>query len=179
MNFIIKIIAWLITVTIAGVTFPVAANADTDGTEIQIAGQPGRLILQLGPQWAGMEFELKTDDGVYPVPVVVDSTGILKMDLGGSKTYTLSCLASNDTTPGSDISTEPQSQLSSSTIITENDSSVENSGEIKSDMTMIGIPVKFLVMFISGLIIATVGLVELLYSKRKKKAYDDDDDDYV
>jgi len=42
-----------------------------------------------------LEFELRTDAGLFPVPVVVDESGILTMDLGGSTPYTLSCLESS------------------------------------------------------------------------------------
>lgn len=67
---------------------------------------PDQLVLQLGARWAGVEFELRTDAGVFPVPVVVDESGILRMDLGGSTTYTLSCI--NSTVPIPDLEpTEP------------------------------------------------------------------------
>ena len=79
---------------IAALAFPLTAHADTNGNEIKLTDQPDQLILQLGPEWAGVEFEMKTDAGVFPVPVIVDYTGILKMDLGGSSVYTLTCLAS-------------------------------------------------------------------------------------
>ena len=42
-----------------------AAGDDTDGTELQVA-QPVILEVQLGTQWAGVEFQLKTDAGLYP-----------------------------------------------------------------------------------------------------------------
>lgn len=42
-----------------------ATGDDTDGTELQVA-QPVILEVQLGPQWAGVEFQLKTDAGLYP-----------------------------------------------------------------------------------------------------------------
>ena len=74
-----------------------AAYADTDANTPQITQQPDQLVLQLGARWAGVEFELRTDAGVFPVPVVVDESGILRMDLGGSTTYTLSCI--NSTVP--------------------------------------------------------------------------------
>ena len=64
------------------------AFADTDGTEPKITQQPDQLVLQLGTRWAGVEFELRTDAGVFPAPIVVDETGVLTMDLGGSTTYT-------------------------------------------------------------------------------------------
>ena len=73
------------------------AFADTDGTEPKITQQPDQLVLQLGTRWAGVEFELRTDAGVFPAPIVVDETGVLTMDLGGSTTYTLSCI--NSTVP--------------------------------------------------------------------------------
>lgn len=49
--------------------FPVSASAaeGTDGTEMQVI-QPEQLVIQLGADWAGVEFELKTDAGMYPVP---------------------------------------------------------------------------------------------------------------
>ena len=42
-----------------------ATGDDTDGTELQVA-QPVILEVQLGPQWVGVEFQLKTDAGLYP-----------------------------------------------------------------------------------------------------------------
>ena len=37
----------------------------TDGTEMQVL-QPQQLEIQLGSNWAGVEFQLKTDAGLYP-----------------------------------------------------------------------------------------------------------------
>ena len=51
------------------------AFADTDGTDPKITQQPDQLVLQLGTRWAGVEFELRTDAGVFPAPIVVDETG--------------------------------------------------------------------------------------------------------
>ena len=42
-----------------------AAGDDTDGTELQVA-QPVVLQIQLGQQWSGTEFQLKTNAGLYP-----------------------------------------------------------------------------------------------------------------
>ena len=77
-----------------------AALADTDENTPRIAQQPDQLVLQLGVRWAGVEFELRTDAGRFPVPVVVDESGVLTMDLGGSTTYTLSCMESSVPLPG-------------------------------------------------------------------------------
>ena len=41
--------------------------ADTDGTEPQVIDQPSKLILQLGPEWAGVSFRLHTDAGTYQI----------------------------------------------------------------------------------------------------------------
>ena len=65
----------LVIVMLMSVLCP-AALADTDGTEPQLTQQPDQLILQLGTRWAGVEFELRTDAGVFPAPIVVDSSGV-------------------------------------------------------------------------------------------------------
>lgn len=72
-----------------------AALADTGDNTPKITKQPEQLVLQLGTRWAGVEFELRTDAGVFPAPIVVDESGVLRMDLGGSSTYTLSCIESS------------------------------------------------------------------------------------
>ena len=71
-----------------------ATGDDTDGTELQVA-QPVILEVQLGPQWAGVEFQLKTDAGLYPGTIAVGQDGILRTELGNSGSYVLSCLTLN------------------------------------------------------------------------------------
>ena len=71
-----------------------AALADTGDNTPKITQQPEQLVLQLGARWSGVEFELRTDAGVFPASIVVDESGVLRMDLGGSSTYTLSCIES-------------------------------------------------------------------------------------
>ena len=51
-----------------------ATGDDTDGTELQVA-QPVILEVQLGPQWAGVEFQLKTDVGLYRARLPSGRTG--------------------------------------------------------------------------------------------------------
>ena len=166
-----KTIKWVLLrlIIIAFVAFmlPAMALADTDGSEIQVADQPDRLILQLGSQWAGAEFELKTDAGVFPVPVVVDESGILKMDLGGSKTYILSSLASTTGAAvhqGGAESAEP------------------SAGAASKSGSSTGVPVKQLLIFFVCLAAATSGLFALRYYKQRRDAYyeyDDEDEDYT
>ena len=74
----------LLTVVCLSMCLCPTAFADTDGTEPKVTQQPDQLVLQLGTRWAGVEFELRTDAGVFPAPIVVDETGVLTMDLVGA-----------------------------------------------------------------------------------------------
>lgn len=87
-----------------------AALADTDKNTPRITQQPDQLVLQLGVRWAGVEFELRTDAGRFPVPVVVNESGVLTMDLGGSTTYTLSCMESSVPVPSPEPEQEAEPQ---------------------------------------------------------------------
>jgi hypothetical protein len=161
-----KSAALLIAIAVAAVIFPSIVCADTDGSELRIADQPDRLILQLGPEWAGVEFELKTDAGVFPVPVTVDGTGILKMDLGGSRTYTLSCVLSSVAVPGPEQTAQTPTP--------------PGTGEPESGETGSGIPAGHLVLFLGGLAAGVGGLAAMHFFKRRREAYDcdEDEDDY-
>jgi hypothetical protein len=166
------LLAPLLCLLLAGLLTP-TVYADTNGSEIQITDQPDRLILQLGAQWAGVEFELKTDAGVFPAPVVVDSTGILKMDLGGSKTYTLSCLTSPVAVP---VPQTGQSTETPTPTPSQDDAKPITEAENKN-----GIPAGHLILFLGGLAAAAGGLLAMRYFKRRRESYDygDDDDDGV
>jgi len=161
-------------VIITTLIIPLTALANTNGSEIQITDQPDKLILQFGPQWAGVEFELKTDAGVFPVPVVVDATGILKMDLGGSKLYTLSCLSSPVSMPAPQteiVKPEPPPDKAPEVIKnTTQDIKPEPSSETR-------IPVLQLAVFLIGIAAATGGLLALRFIKRRREQYDYDYDD--
>lgn len=94
--------------------------ADTDGTELQIL-DPSYLEIQLGTDWAGTEFQLRTDMGVYPDTIRVNENGILHLEIGGSKTYLLSSLSDDTLTvtlpyeesPSSTLEPEEQSNANS------------------------------------------------------------------
>jgi hypothetical protein len=146
--------------------------ADTNGSELLVADRPDKLILQLGSRWAGVEFELRTDSGVFPVPVVVDANGVLRMDLGGSKTYTLSCLASAVAVPPvrsgqDDAAPAPEPARDDPA----------SAGEAENRN---GVPAGHLVLFLGGLAAAVGGLLAMRYFKRRRDAYDydEDGDDY-
>lgn len=71
----------------------VSANADDPPIDVI---QPEQLAIQLGTQWAGVEFQLKTDYGLYPGTIPVGSDGVLRLEIGGSSSYLLSCLGSGN-----------------------------------------------------------------------------------
>lgn len=75
------------------------AFADTDGSEIQVVS-PSYLEVQLGPAFAGTEFQFRTDTGIYPGLIQVGGDGVLRLEIGGSSYYILSCVSTGMTTPG-------------------------------------------------------------------------------
>ena len=168
MKSIRNIIISLIVIVTAVIMLMPTACADTDGSEIQITDQPDRLILQLGPQWAGVAFELKTDAGVYPVPVVVDASGILRMDLGGSKTYTLSSIGSAVAVPS------PQAELE--TPAPPEPSTAREDAPAPESLDKDGIPTSHIIMFFGGLAISVTSLLLMWYFKRRRDQYEYSED---
>ena len=55
----------LICILCIPVTPIYAEPQGTDGTEMQVM-EPEKLEIQLGADWAGVEFQLKTDSGLLP-----------------------------------------------------------------------------------------------------------------
>lgn len=151
------------------------AFADTDGTEPKITQQPDQLVLQLGTRWAGVEFELRTDAGVFPAPIVVDETGVLTMDLGGSTTYTLSCINSTVPIPDPPAEQVPDTQQ-------QPDSSAQQpSGQVQQPQEQVpagdpaGVPIAPMVVFFIGLACGIGGLVALYLAKRRRQQADYDE----
>lgn len=164
----------LITAMILVAAMSPTALADTDGTEPKIVQQPDQLVLQLGTRWAGVEFELRTDAGIFPVPVVVDETGVLTMDLGGSTTYTLSCIDS--TVPIPDPGPEPAPE---DTEPPEPDPPPP-APDVPPAAEQTRPSILPAVIFIIGLIAAAAGLAMLYIAKQRREAdYDEwEDDEY-
>lgn len=148
-----------------------AAFADTDGTEPKIVQQPDQLVLQLGTRWAGVEFELRTDAGIFPAPVVVDENGVLTMDLGGSTTYTLSCINSTAPIPdpGPEQSDPPPSVSPDPT------PEVPSSPQPETGNSSLPLPA---VIFLVGLAVAGGAFIALhITKKRQDYGYDEWEDD--
>lgn len=157
----------LIMVLITTLLCPTAL-ADTDSNSPKITQQPDQLVLQLGARWAGVEFELRTDAGVFPVPVVVDESGVLTMDLGGSTTYTLTCI--NSTTPIPDPNPDQGTQAQEPDSITDEQPDTDTIPQAQAGRVS---PV-YLIVFFVGLACAVVGLVALYTARRRgRHSYDE------
>jgi len=149
-------------------------HADTDGSELRTTAQPDRLVLDLGADWAGTQFELKLDTATFPFPVTADSAGVLTMELGGSNTYTLTRL--DTAAPAEAASTQTQGQISPESSPAE----LDDPDMLPSDERAIGftVPPAQLIIFLVGLILAVGGLfiMRRMKNKRENYAYDDDDE---
>ena len=159
--------------------------ADTNGNELRITNQPDKLVLQLGDDWAGTEFELKLDSGVFPVPVKANSSGVITMELGGSKTYTLTRLipaaAAKPTEPITTLADITQSnsdilpEMETDTItINEEINTTDYDGEI--ELLDNSIPILPLILFLSGFIVSIGVLLAMRYMKKRREYYGNDDD---
>ena len=123
-----------------------------------------------------MEFELKTDAGAFPVPVAVDSTGMLRMELGGSKTYTLSCVASPVSVPEPEPVEEIQPLPSDAPTESIEAEPVQELPEQPGS----GMPAGHLILFIAGTAAAAGGLFIMWHAKRRRESYggyEEDDDE--
>lgn len=84
----ILLILSLLCILCVPVTPVYAAQQGTDGSELQVV-KAEQLEIQLGTSWSGVEFQLKTDAGVYPGTVKVGTDGVLRLEIGGSSQYIL------------------------------------------------------------------------------------------
>lgn len=94
----ILLILSLLCILCVPVTPVYAAQQGTDGSELQVV-KAEQLEIQLGTSWSGVEFQLKTDAGVYPGTVKVGTDGVLRLEIGGSSQYILTCMNSSTSIP--------------------------------------------------------------------------------
>ena len=158
----------LICILCIPVTPIYAEPQGTDGTEMQI---------QLGADWAGVEFQLKTDSGLYPGTIAVGEDGVLRMELGGSKSYVLTCMNSS-------VSAPEATQAPATTEEAQNESNAgqesneSNSGQ-DTEGTVAGIPILHLVLFAGGMVLAVGSLVAMRVMKKRRESdaeYEDEDE---
>lgn len=141
----------------------------TEGDELQVA-EAQQLEIQLGPEWSGVEFILKTDAGIYPNAIPVDENGILSLEIGGSKKYTLSCMESFVAIPELLMQAPVTNEAE-----TEGIAQKENAGK-ENKNTISGIPVSHIVMFGVGIVLA-IGILAALYIAGRNKPIVQDDED--
>ena len=172
-------------------TFPIgvsAASQGTNGDEMQVA-TPEKLEIHLGQEWAGVTFELTTDYGKYPDPIPVGEDGVLRLEIGGSSSYVLSCLSSETEAPAPSETSPSENPPSESTPAEDATASKDELVDIE-DVTptepaeeggkVAGIPVSHIIMFGGGLLVAVGALVGINYfQKRRANAsseYDENDE---
>ena len=189
---ILKCVA-LVMAMVCILCFPVPASATsqgTDGTELEVI-QPQNLEIQLGESWAGVEFELKTDAGMYPGVITVGEDGVLRLEIGGSENYILTCMnstvevpepgetlpASDETAPVDESGTEPSEEADPTADPTEGTVPSETEVVAEPDGTVAGIPIAHLALFGGGLVIAIGGLVGIHFYQKKRENNASDDDD--
>ena len=185
--------------------FPVKASATaqqgTNGTELEVV-QAQQLEIQLGQAWTGVEFQLRTDAGKYPDAIPVGEDGVLRVEIGGSENYLLTCLASQVEVPTPEDIENTEETIteetgtaateevaSDSTFSTENtssateevdptDPSVTIEPEADAEIASIGgAPVPHVVIFVGGLVIAIALLVIIQMHQKNRQAADAEEDD--
>lgn len=173
-------------------TFPIgvsAASQGTNGDEMQVA-TPEKLEIHLGQEWAGVTFELTTDYGKYPDPIPVGEDGVLRLEIGGSSSYVLSCLSSEKEAPAPGETSPSESTPSESTPAEDATVGKDELEDIE-DVTptepteegkVAGIPVSHIIMFGGGLLVAVGALVGInFYQKRRTQSngHTDDENDEI
>lgn len=182
-----------------------AENQGTDGTEIQVM-EAEQLEVQLGKEWAGKEFQLKTDAGLYPGTITVGEDGVLRTELGGSTRYILTCMltenpddteqalatgndASKDTADVPDQEGEMESQ-SGESASGETETGVQQTAPADAstgaavkgegtEKTVAGIPIKHLVLFSVGMVAAVSALIAIHIVQKRREGQDEyDEEDY-
>lgn len=172
----IKIVA-VICICIFSLATPVyAAQQGTNGDELQVI-EPAQLEIQLGPNWSGVEFQMKTDAGIYPDTIAVGNDGILRLEIGGSSEYILSCMNSSVSVPKPDeyTTSSESTQTPATTESNISSSADEGKSESSGDGTVANIPIKHLVFFIVGMILAIWSLIMIHMTKKKRENIQNED----
>ncbi len=165
----ITLILSLVCILSCPVQVLAAPQQGTNGDELQLV-QPQQLEIQLGTDWAGTKFKLKTDAGMYPGEIVVGEDGFLRLEIGGSSFYKLS-------TFGTSVEISNSTQAPATTE-TQSEPAEENPDDTPA--TVSGIPVWQIVLFAGGMVAAIGGLITMSVLKKRREsepAYDEDEDE--
>ena len=162
-------------------TFPIGVSATAQGTngdEMQVA-TPEKLEIHLGQEWAGVTFDLQTDYGKYPDPIPVGEDGVLRLEIGGSSSYVLSCLSSTEETPAPDETVPAEGTADEDATEGTTDGLVEIEDVEPTDPAEeSGIPTAHIVMFGGGLVVAIGALVGInIFQKRRAAQSGSDEND--
>ena len=159
-------------------TFPIGVSAaaqGTNGDEMQVA-TPEKLEIHLGQEWAGVTFELTTDYGKYPDPIPVGEDGVLRLEIGGSSSYVLSCLSSQTEAPAPN-ETVPSETIPSEEATANKDELVDiEEVEPTEPEEKSGIPTTHIVMFGGGLVVAVGALIGISYFQKRRAAQSGSDE---
>ena len=175
---IVKAVA-LILAMLSILCFPIPASAvsqGTDGTELQVM-KPQNLQIHLGEDWAGAGFELTTDAGKYPGVIPVGEDGVLRLEIGGSENYILSCLNSSSDIPSTGDELQQEEGSEAPTEPEDGTVPVGSAPEDSKEGNQVQIPVKHMVLFGGGLILALVALAGIHYSQSKRAAVSREDEE--
>ena len=158
----ILLILSLLCILCVPVTPVYAAQQGTDGSELQVV-KAEQLEIQLGTSWSGVEFQLKT--------VKVGTDGVLRLEIGGSSQYILTCINSSTSIP------EPE-DTADSTDRTQAPATTEQSPET-NEKAASGIPTLHIILFAGGMVIAigTLIVMQILKKKRENESPDDEEDE--
>ena len=171
--------AALILAMLCILRFPIPASAvsqGTDGTELQVM-KPQNLQIHLGEDWAGVGFELTTDAGKYPGVIPVGEDGVLRLEIGGSENYILSCLNSSSNIPSTGDELQLEEVSEAPTEAEDGTVPVESTPEDSKEGNPVEIPVKHMVMFGGGLVLALVALAGIHFGQSKRAAANREDEE--
>lgn len=183
---IMKVFSLIVAMTCI-LCYPVNASATaqgTNGTELEVV-QPQKLEIQLGKAWSGVEFQLKTDVGNYPEAIPVGEDGVLRLEIGGSSSYILTCLNSVTVAPTPDVdatvqptqTTEPAEETTTQTNEATDPAVTEPVGEEAAQaLTVAGIPVSQIIIFGVGLLLALGALIFMQMHKISESEDADEDE---
>ena len=166
-----KVITLLISLLclLSSSLLPVFAADGTNGDELQMM-QAEQLEIQLGIEWSGVEFQLKTDSGLYPGVIPVGEDGVLRLEIGGSSSYILTCMNSrvavSDTTQVPATTGNADSRSEDSTSVSNNN----------NDATVSDIPIIHIILFGGGLLLCITVLLAMRFSRHRMSNESDDDE---